>query len=76
MSKEDVTLNMFQCAYVCFNAITHLADDVHKVKKLTNDKLIDVAGMGVDVSNKVICDCSSSVLFCIFIIAFRKFRGI
>ena len=55
------------------NVITHLADDVHKVKKLTNDKLIDVAGMGVDVSNKVICDCCSSVLLCIFI---KKFRGI
>ena len=63
-------------AYVSFNAITHLSDDVHKVKKLTNDKLIDVAGMGIDVSNKVICDCGSSVLFCIFIIAFRKVRGI
>jgi len=51
----------------------NLADDVHKVEKLTNDEFIDVAGMGIDMSNKVICDRGSSVLLCIFI---KKVRGV
>ena len=65
---------MCQYAYVPFqNVNTYLADDVHKIEKLTNDEFIDVAGMGIDMSNKVICDRGSSVLLCIFI---KKVRGV